>query len=153
MFVAILVQRAWAEGPGLPDAPNGIGLVPLLVRTVLSLGLVVILIYGVVFVLRRMVSRQRPSGSGALIRVVGSAFIGPKKGVYLLEVLDRILVVGVTDTTMVLLSEITDPSVVQSVAHTDATSGDARFLVHLRSLMSPCLQRFWKANGGHQGET
>ena len=147
--VLLRAQEAWGETPELPDASGGIALGSLVIRAILSLGLVVALIYGAVFLLRRIMDRRQRLGGGGLIRVLGSVFIGPKQGVYLLDVLDRVLVVGVTDTSMVLLSEITDPSVVQSVECAGAVPGDETFLGHLRSLM----ERFGTTHGEDQDET
>lgn len=149
MFLIFLQARgAWAEEPGLPEVSGGIGLAPLVIRVILSLILVVVLIYGFVFVLVRMMDRRRSRGGEALIRMLGSIFLGPKKGVYLLHVLNRVLVVGVTDANIVLLSEITDPSIVQSASCVDNLPREDTFMDQLRSVMG----RFRRTDEENQDE-
>lgn len=77
----------------------------LLFKTVLSLVLVVVLVYVGTFVFKRFVHRQR-RGGGAFVRIVGSTMLGPKKSIYLVEVEDRVLVLGVTDASISFLTEL-----------------------------------------------
>lgn len=74
-------------------------------RTVVALVLVVGLVYLGMYGLKRFVTRNRISG-GVPIRVVGSTLLGPKKGIYLVEVEDRRWVLGVTEATISFLGEL-----------------------------------------------
>lgn len=87
------------------SAPSG--LFVLLLRTVGSIALVVALIFGFVYALRRFVYLRghRPNGKG-IIEVVGSNFLQPKKALYVVRVMDRVLVLGVTDTRISLLCQL-----------------------------------------------
>ena len=78
---------------------------PVIFRTMVSLILLVGLIYAAMFFLRRFVNRRRGSG-GLSIRILGSTFLGPKKGIYLVEVEGRRLLLGVTDGAISYLTEL-----------------------------------------------
>ena len=79
-----------------------------LFRTVISLVLVVGLVYAGMFGLRRFVYRRKSTGA-LPIRVLGSTLLGPKKGIYLVEVEDRRLVLGVTEASISFLTELKSP--------------------------------------------
>ena len=71
----------------------------------LGLGLVILLVWGAVWLLRQSsLGRQFGSMDGA-IRVVERAFLGPKKAIYLVEIGDRILALGVSEENIALLAE------------------------------------------------
>jgi len=79
-----------------------------LFRTVISLVVVVGLVYAGMFGLRRFVYRRKSTGA-LPIRVLGSTLLGPKKGIYLVEVEDRRLVLGVTEASISFLTELKSP--------------------------------------------
>ena len=115
-------------------------LVPMLGRTLLSLVVIGVLIYLVLFLLRKsLYKRWRGGDGGDLVSVLGSTFMGPKKAVYLLKVMDRILIVGVTDAHISLLSEITEASAVESAIRASRYGGGAspsRFFEHLDAFVT-----------------
>ena len=81
----------------------------LLVRTFVSLIAVLALLYlGVVGLKKYMMQRNGINKSLYSLKVIGSTFLGPKKAIYLVQAIDRILILGVTDAQVSLLSEITD---------------------------------------------
>lgn len=81
---------------------------------VVKLGLVVGLIYVTVWLLRAYVGRARPgaAGSSARIDVLEAAALAPGRSLYLVEVADRVLVVGATSGSLATLAEITDPEAI-----------------------------------------
>ena len=81
------------------------GFQPMLFRTVLSLLLVVGVVYAGAWFLKRFV-RQRGGGAGFPVRVLGSTLLGPKRSLYLVEVEGRRLVLGVTDASINLITEL-----------------------------------------------
>ena len=94
------VGSALPVGNTFPDTSQ------LLLRTSGALLLIVVLIFAVVFVLRRYVFSRNGSGPGSgEVRVLNSTFLGPKKSIHLVKVLNRILVLGVSDTQIATLSE------------------------------------------------
>jgi flagellar biosynthetic protein FliO len=81
---------------------------------VVKLGLVVGLIYVTVWLLRAYVGRARPgaAGSSARIDVLEATALAPGRSLYLVEVADRVLVVGATAGSLATLAEITDPEAI-----------------------------------------
>ncbi|MFC1732801.1 flagellar biosynthetic protein FliO [candidate division KSB1 bacterium] len=69
--------------------------------------LIVLLIFGLVYFLKRFVyNRKELLGKNSAIRVITSSYVAPKKSLMLVEVLDRLLVLSVTDNNMSLISEL-----------------------------------------------
>jgi len=81
---------------------------PVVVRTVVSLVIVVGFIYVGIYFLKHFVYRRKAGGLS--VRVVGSTLLGPKKGIYLVDVEDRRLVLGVTEHSISFLTELEAPS-------------------------------------------
>ena len=89
-----------------PATETPVNFASLLLRTVLSLIFVAALIYVCVALLRKYTHLQDKKAGSHLIEVVSSTFLAPKKSIYLVQVLDRLLVLGVTEASISLLSEI-----------------------------------------------
>lgn len=75
-----------------------------------TLGLLIVIIALIVLtlsVLRRVI---RPGGRGGsnpgAMRVVGTLFLEPKKGIYLVKVVDRLLILGVTEGNITMLEKV-----------------------------------------------
>lgn len=76
------------------------------VRTIGALCLVFVLILGLVFVLKRFAFHHRMPGlKNDAISILSSTFIAPKKSIHMIQVLNRVLIVGVTDAGISILSE------------------------------------------------
>ena len=89
-----------ANEPGLPQTSFG----PLLLKTVVSLFVVVgVTVFGM-YGLKHFVNRKK--NGNLAIRVIGSTMLGPKKGIYLVEVSERWLLLGVTDASISMLTEL-----------------------------------------------
>ena len=87
---------------GLPDT------YAVLARLGLSLLAVIVLICGALLLVRRLSHRGRSGPGRSRIRVLERKFIAPKRAVYVIQVGDRTLAVGVSDTQMSTLAEL-DP--------------------------------------------
>jgi flagellar protein FliO/FliZ len=80
-----------------------------LAKTVLSLGLVLGLMFGLVFVLKRYVLPGRVKSAASIeIDVLAQRTLQPRRSVMVLKVLNKVLVVGMTEQGMTLLTEIAD---------------------------------------------
>ena len=62
-----------------------------------GLGLVIILAWGTVFLLRKSSLGRQVGGVGKTIRVAERTYLSPKKAIYLVEIGDRTLALGVTE--------------------------------------------------------
>jgi len=74
------------------------------VRVGVTLGIIVILIVGGIYVARLLGARAGLSGS-TQIEVVDRCFIAPKRALYSVRLGDRVVVVGVTETTITPVTE------------------------------------------------
>jgi flagellar protein FliO/FliZ len=78
-------------------------------KMILSLGAVLALMFGLVFVLKRFVlPGGTTQGLSVPIQVLGRKSLQPKKSVVILRVAEKTLVVGVSEQGMQLLTELTD---------------------------------------------
>jgi flagellar protein FliO/FliZ len=81
----------------------------ILVKTLLSLAGVLGLMFLVVFALKRFVFQGRANGApGIDIEVLGQRSLQPKRSVVVLKVMNKIIVVGMSDQGMQTLTEIND---------------------------------------------
>ena len=80
----------------------------MLVKTLLTLGVVVGLVAAVVWVVKRLAVSGR-AGGPVPVRVSGTTYLAPKKAIYLVDVAGRRLVLGVTDQSIQLLTELPIP--------------------------------------------
>jgi flagellar biosynthetic protein FliO len=71
----------------------------------LGLGLVVLLAWGAVAILRRTALGQQYGAAGSAIKVFERAYLGPKKQICLVAIGGRTLAVGVTDQQITMLAE------------------------------------------------
>jgi flagellar biogenesis protein FliO len=77
----------------------------LMAKLGMGLALVVLLVWGLVFLLKRSgIGQQLATGTGT-VRVLERAFLAPNKAVYLVEIGDRILALGIAEQTISCLSE------------------------------------------------
>jgi len=118
IFICLLVLSIWSHG----TAENTAGATPAgsaspepmpslggaVVKVVSSVALVIAVLYGGVY-LTRLVSRR--TGAGSLkpdtISVLHKRHIAPKKAIYVLAIGSRAMVVGVTDTQISHLADLT----------------------------------------------
>jgi flagellar biosynthetic protein FliO len=71
----------------------------------MGLALVILLAWGGVYLLRQSTVGQQFSGLGKTIRIAERTYLSPKKAIYLVEIGDRTLALGVTDEHITPLSE------------------------------------------------
>lgn len=101
------------ENSKVPELPN---LGSMIFKGLFSLVIVFALIIGFALFLKKFVyNRNGFHVSGGLVKVVSTTFIGPKKSIHLIKVMDKILVVGVTDTQMQTLAEFKEGDIPNSL--------------------------------------
>ncbi|KPK96087.1 hypothetical protein AMJ80_02005 [bacterium SM23_31] len=100
---------------------NHINIAGLVAKTVGYLLLIVVLILGAVYVLKRFVFNRREfSEHRRAIRVISSTYIGPKKSLMLVEAAGRLLLLSVTDTGMNLITELKKEEYEEYLQHENA---------------------------------
>ena len=113
--------------------PDGLSL---LMRTLGSLVLVSCLIIGVVFLLKRYVFGRNGTGKAeSEIKILSTTFLGPKKSIYLVRVLNKVLVLGVSESQMQTLSEFTSDEAEALLPHNHQEIKEQPFSKVLHTLM------------------
>jgi len=115
------------------------------VKMILSLGAVLALMFGMMYVLKRFVvpGAQTP-GQRIDIEVLGRKALQPKKSVVVLKIADRVVVVGMSDQGMQTLTEFMaedlerpEPAM-QDAMPADRPSG---FAAHLQATLNTLVNR------------
>jgi flagellar biosynthetic protein FliO len=71
-----------------------------------ALAIVVVAVYGGLWLLKRLMSsRQRHNGGQSILEVIETTCVGPKKNISLVRVADRTVLIGITDAQISVLTE------------------------------------------------
>ena len=94
-------------------------------RMVTTLSLVLGLIFLLFFGFKKYVLKNTAFGGGKLVQVLSTNFLAPKKNIALVEVAGEILVLGVSDQNVSLLTSIREPERIEEIknAHGDNSHG------------------------------
>lgn len=88
----------------------------IVVKTVLSLAGVLALMIGVVLVLKKVLTVGRNAGSGVVeMKLIGTMALQPKRSVSLLKVMNRVLILGITEEGIQTLGEIADEQSIKEI--------------------------------------
>lgn len=92
---------------------------PDLISTSLRMFIALAIILGglliVLYYTRRRLKGEAAGSRGKLIRVLGNSYIGMKKHISLVEVPGAVLVLGITNDNMSVLTKIEDPEIVEKL--------------------------------------
>ena len=88
---------------------NELSFFPALLKMFFALAIVIGLLVATMYVLRRYLSHS-PSGSrdGSLIQIIATRYLGPKCSILMVEVLGKVIVLGLTSGQMTVLTTIDD---------------------------------------------
>ncbi len=98
-----------------PSASQGMSMTGEFLKLIFAVGVIVILIYLTLWFLSKFVVHRKTLAGQQQVEVVGTTPLGPKKFIYLVKVFDRLLVLGVTDSQISNLTEITDAEVLKKL--------------------------------------
>lgn len=80
-----------------------------ILKMILALAIVIVAIYGGIYLLKKLTGRKHSSRSGtSLLEVLETAYIDPKKSLSLVRVANKSVLIGVTDNQISVLTEL-DP--------------------------------------------
>ena len=97
-------------------AGKPIELVPSSMKMFSMLSLVLGIIFLLFFGFKKFVLKNTVFGGGEkLVNVLGSGFLGPKKNIVLVEVAGEVLVLGMSQDHIALLTNITDPDKIEEI--------------------------------------
>jgi len=95
-----------------------------------TIGLLIVIIALIVLTLSAMKRFIRPGGNGGSrqseLHVVGTLFLEPKKGIYLVKVVDRLLILGVTEGSISILEKVQEGPELDRIEK--AVNGSRHFL-------------------------
>lgn len=124
-------QETWPFPETIADRAPEVSLASLLLKVGLGLSFVVGLAWGCVFLLKKSAVGQQFAPSASGIRVLQRSFLGPKRAIYLVEIGDRALALGVTESSINVLSRW--PAGQLQLPERALASGG--FAAHFRSLL------------------
>jgi flagellar biosynthetic protein FliO len=93
--------------------------------TAVDIGIKLLAVIALIYVAATLLKRYTlglPKASQGIIHVLDASPIGPRRTIYVVEVGDRVLVIGGTDSSLTTLAEFTDPETVASLV-SNATPG------------------------------
>lgn len=100
--------------PALPG--TGLGdLMPSMGRLAGALAVVLGLVWAIMWIARRVLKGRYPGRGGADIRILDRLHLAPRRSIELVAVKDRILVLGVTDHSISMLTELTEEEYAETV--------------------------------------
>ncbi len=133
MATAAVGDSLSAAAQPAPGDPVGSGVAAISIfKMILALAVVIIAIYGGIYLLKRLTSRKHSSRSGtSLLEVLETAYIDPKKSLSLVRVANKSVLIGVTDNQISVLTEL-DPQLtttaLESAAHKAQTESFGQLL-------------------------
>ena len=92
------------EKESMPSLTESV--LPSLTRIAVSLCVIVAIIYLTVFLLKKLSNSHIGGRKGTAIQIVEQTYLAPKKSVCLLKLADRAVLVGITENSMNLLTEM-----------------------------------------------
>lgn len=104
------------------------------VKMFAALAVLLILLVLALYVSKRLLGRGAPRYSGGMIRILSSIHVGVKKTITMVEVPGAVLVLGVTNDHIRLLTKIEDESLLDRFEVSENQAMPESFLNHLKSL-------------------
>jgi flagellar protein FliO/FliZ len=100
-----------------------ISLISSFLKMIFALAVVLGLLIGVMYFVKMFMQQTGPvSDSQVLINVISSKYLGPKNRIILVEVLDQLLVIGISSQQMTTLATIEDPLTIAKIKSTKTNS-------------------------------
>ena len=106
----------------------------MVLHMILSLGVVLLLIWGAVHVLQRLSRTKVNSGTTSYVQVLDRTYLAPKKAIYVLKIGTRSLAVGVTDNQITPLAELDADETSEVYAQSAEMSGTPSFATLLNDV-------------------
>ncbi len=132
--------------PAVPASPSYQSSAMAIVKMLGALALVIVCIYGGLHLVKKSMGRmQRQAGRSKMIEVLETQYVGPKKAVSLVRVGNRAVLLGVTDGTINVLTELTpDELVIQGteVSATLASPVKVNFAASLKKAAGETIRSF-----------
>jgi flagellar protein FliO/FliZ len=105
-------------------------------RMLVALGVILGGLLIILYYTKRKFKTDIGRSKGKLIRVLGSSYIGVKKHISLVEVPGAILILGITNDNMCLLSKVEDETLIQKIKGDEVDEQSPSFSDQLHKLSS-----------------
>ncbi len=99
-----------------------------------ALAVLLVFLVGALYISRRLLGRRGPRYSGGMMRILSSIHVGVKKTVTMVEVPGAVLVLGVTNDHIRLLTKIEDSSLLDQFEVSEKQGFSGTFLDQLKAL-------------------
>jgi len=129
LYCAALAQDGTPDSTAAPVreiySPSLFGI---LVKLVISLGLIIGLIYLSTYLMKRFNSRVTGGGGfGETIKVMGRTYLSPKQSLYLVKIGGKYAVIGATDQSVSKIADLEEDEIAKSDSHkTSSEYGESR---------------------------
>lgn len=125
---------------------ENISLVSSFLKMIFALAVVLGILIGGMYFVKKIMLRMNPSSdSRGMINVVSSKYLGPKNRIVLVEVLDQLIVLGISNQQMTALGHIDDPLALAKIKtiknDSDAADSSGNRLSRYISLLNPSSDR------------
>jgi flagellar biosynthetic protein FliO len=95
---------------------ENISLLGSFLKMIFALAVVLGLLIGVMYFIKVFMQKTTPSADNqSLINILSSKYLGPKSSILLVEVMEQVIVVGVSGQQMTPLAQINDPLAVAKI--------------------------------------
>ncbi len=99
-------------------------MIALVLKTIFSFSIVMALMFGILYVLRKFYLKI-PNHSSVGMKIYGQLQIQPKKFIYIVRILNKVLILGVAENSISILSEINDPDMIRALDELEIKHGGA----------------------------
>ena len=93
------------------------------------------------YFMKRIFSDNAMKSGGNVIKVLGSAYVGLKKHISLIEVPGCVLVVGISGDSLSLLTRIEDPNLIDQIKQDTVGKDSGSFLSQLREVSKGVISK------------
>lgn len=95
---------------------ENISMVSAFLKMIFALAIVLGLLIGVMYFIKNFMQRTGPSADNhSIINILSSKYLGPKSSIILVEVMEQVIVVGISGQQMTPLARIDDPVAVARI--------------------------------------
>lgn len=115
-------------------------------RAIWSLIIVIAIMFFIIWLMRKFSSKNvlfGKNGNEKIINIIGKSSLNSKQAIYVVEVPERILILGVSGDNINILSEIKEPSIIKSIKE---SSKEGIFNQYLKGFTSNFLAKGVKNN-------
>jgi len=111
------------------------------IKMLSALGIVLGGLFVVFYFIKRFLKRDITGSKETLIKVLASSYVGMKKNISLIEIPGAVLVVGITNDNITLLSKIEDDKILEKFRLSNHPQIQTSFSDHLQKISSRIMTK------------